>query len=113
MIVAVGTDIVEIRRIEQAMRNPRFVERILTPRERLGALSPSFVAGRWAAKEAIAKSFRRALRWQDVEILVGENGKPIPTLAKWILPPHRRIHLSISHERHFAVAMSVLEEVDS
>ncbi len=56
MIVGLGIDIVEVARIAEAMKNPRFIERILTPIEREFCTTPQKVAGRWAAKEAIAKA---------------------------------------------------------
>lgn len=107
MILGIGTDIVSLDRIEAASRNPRFVERILTATERGTFKSTAEIAGRWAAKEAIAKALSpRQLSWQDVEVLRAPDGRPVVRVA---LPPGHVLHLSISHERENAVAFAVLE----
>ncbi len=120
MIRGIGVDVVEIARIEQAMRSPRFVARILTPKERKNPLTPLYVAGRWAAKEAIAKAMGRSLRWHDLEILNDEQGKPRVHFlnstenrqekkrGRWC-PKIGNIHLAISHERGIAVAVAIWE----
>lgn len=126
MIRGLGIDVVEVDRIAHAMRNPRFVSRILTERERMNRLTPAFVAGRWAAKEAVAKAVSEKLRWQDVEIISDAVGKPIVHLipivdfdADLVVAPvllqkadevSEQIHLSISHERGIAAAVAVWEE---
>lgn len=110
MIVAVGVDIVEVERIKSAMKDPRFVERVLTSRERELAHTAQFVAGRWAVKEAVAKAVGTHLSWQDVEVLPDKSGKPHASVnpAKSDLKDHR-LHVSISHEKGHAVGMAVLE----
>ncbi|MCH7905041.1 MAG: holo-ACP synthase [Armatimonadetes bacterium] len=110
MIRAVGVDIVEIGRIERAMRKPRFVERIFTERERKFLNSPKAVAGRWACKEAVAKCLPKRIRWHEVEVLTGERGEPIVHFAGLeAIVSGGRFHVSISHERSHAVAVAVLE----
>lgn len=87
MIHGIGVDIIELSRIERAMkRNARFVERILTTQERaaLQTMSDSrkieYVAGRFAAKEAFVKaSGIKEVSWMDVEILNASTGKPTMT----------------------------------
>jgi holo-[acyl-carrier protein] synthase len=110
MVLKVGLDLVEVGRIAQAMKNPAFLERILTPAEREIIHSPLRVAGRWAAKEAIAKAVGLHLSWQDVEILPGPNGEPVVQIhhADWD-PETRRIHLSLTHEKGHAAAVAILE----
>ena len=76
MIVGLGLDLVEIERIEEAMRNPRFIFRVLSDAERSMCRTPQCVAGRWAAKEAIAKAIGLPLTWQQVEVLPDETGAP-------------------------------------
>jgi len=110
VIVAVGLDLVEVARIASAMKTPGFVERILTPAEREVIKVPLRVAGRWAAKEAIAKAVGLHLSWQDVEILPGSAGEPIVTIHHADFDPStHRIHLSITHEKGHAAAVAVLE----
>ena len=82
MIRGIGLDVVELARIARVCaRQPRFVERILTPAERAYCLSRranpvQHIAGRWCAKEAIMKAIGRQLRWQEVEILPDAHGTP-------------------------------------
>src|SRR5947209_5898070 len=103
MIVGLGLDIVEIARIEQAMNHPRFIFRVLTDAEREMCRTPHCVAGRWAAKEAIAKAIGLSLTWQEVEILPDEMGAPKVTITNPNFDPGRlRIHVSITHERQNA-----------
>lgn len=112
MIQKVGIDLVEVTRIATAMKNPAFLERILTPAEREVIKTPLRVAGRWAAKEAIAKAVGLHLSWQDVEILPGEAGEPVVTIHHADFDPSLlRIHLSITHEKGHAAAVAVLERL--
>ena len=112
MIVGLGIDIVEIERIKAAMQNPRFVKRVLTPAERAICTTPQKVAGRWAAKEAVAKAVGLELSWQDVEILPDDTGEPQARVASRHLDPGRlKLKISISHERKNAVAVAILERL--
>lgn len=112
MIVGLGLDLVDIRRIEDAMQNPRFIFRVLTDAERAMCRTPQCVAGRWAAKEAIAKAVGLPLTWQDVEVLPDETGAPKVRIANPNFDPVRlRIHVSITHERDHAAAVAVLERL--
>ncbi len=113
MIVRVGLDIVETERIRLAMANPRFVNRILTARERSRVLSVAYVAGRWAAKEAIAKAVGTDLSWKDVEIENDSGGQPFALFRAGVLAPNQQIHLSITHERKMAAAVAILQELPS
>lgn len=107
MIEGIGLDIVEVSRIAEAMRRDGFLERILTPAERAMDLAPERVAGRWAAKEAVAKALRMKLSWQDVEIVNAEDGRPIVAVKG--LGDDLRVHVSISHERGLAAATAIVE----
>ena len=112
MIVGLGMDLVEIARIRRAMENPRFLERILTPTEREFSVSPSQVAGRWAAKEAIYKCLGIPLTWQDIEVLPSAYGAPKATVRSVQFNPSRmRLHVTITHERTHAAAVAVVERV--
>jgi len=108
----VGVDIIEIERIKESIENhaDHFLSRIFTPLEieycNKHANPAVHFAGRFAAKEAIAKAlgsgFGKDLSWKDLEIQSDDKGKPI------ISYKHHTIHLSISHCRTFAVAMAVI-----
>ncbi|MGV8983935.1 holo-ACP synthase [Clostridium sp.] len=122
MILGVGTDIVEVRRIKKAIEsNSRFLEKIFTTTEldylKSRNLRPEYVAGRFAAKEAVAKALGTGFRgfdFKDIEIDRTTLGKPIVTLkgkAKLIAKKEGQynVHLSISHGVDSAVAYAILE----
>ncbi|MFY9175499.1 MAG: holo-ACP synthase [Peptococcia bacterium] len=117
-----GTDIIEIQRIKSAMeKHPRFCRRILTPKEQEYASSlrdkSSFVAGRFAAKEATVKCLGLGLRgfsWQDMEILPDELGKPLLSLSPRLSELGKKqgiekLEVSISHCREYALAVVIGE----
>lgn len=108
MIQGLGTDLVSLQRISEALKSPRFATRILTPAERLLGQSVAFVAGRWAAKEAIYKALNRPLNWHDIEILNDADGSPIARVVSG-----ETVLVSISHEREFAVAVALWQEAVS
>lgn len=110
MIRGIGLDIVEVSRIARAMKSPRFLERILTEEERSVELTPHRVAGRWAAKEAVAKALSCDLSWHEVEVWNDESGAPyVKVLRLDALPSDAKIWISISHERGHAAAIAILE----
>lgn len=122
MIFGVGTDIIEIERIKNAIKkNDRFMERMFTPHEieyyKLKKYKAESVAAGFAAKEAVLKSLGTGLSgftWKDIEILRLKVGKPIVRFngaVKAFVELHGigEIHISISHSRHFAVANAVAE----
>ena len=122
MITGVGVDIVEIRRISEAVkRNTRFLEKVFTDVElkylKERKLRAEYIAGRFAAKEAVAKALGTGVRGfglKDIEIDRTEMGKPIVMLkgmAKSIAEQQGdyKIHLSISHGEDNAVAYVVIE----
>ena len=112
MIVGLGMDLVEIARMERAMRNPRFIYRILTDRERDYCKTAFQVAGRWAAKEAVAKALGLSLTWQQVEVMPDELGVPKVLIESRHFDPRRlRMHVSITHERSHAAAVAILERL--
>ncbi|MBX3112477.1 MAG: holo-ACP synthase [Fimbriimonadaceae bacterium] len=110
MIERIGVDVVETARVAQAMKRPGFTERILTSRERGQKMSLARVAGRWAAKEAVAKCLPGVRRWHDVEVFNKEDGSPYLEVHHPSFDASTHVlHLSISHERGLAAAMVVLE----
>lgn len=118
MIAGVGVDIVEIARVARAIGNPRFVERIFTPAERAAlAAQPrpdSWAAGRFAAKEAVAKALGCGLAGcppADVEVVADEWGAPRVRLLGETAGKYAgvRIWVSISHSQTDAVAQAVAE----
>jgi holo-[acyl-carrier protein] synthase len=112
LIIGVGTDIVSVQRIESALKNEKFINRILMENEQNRIITAEYVAGRWAAKEAIKKCLPYLNEWHQVEI-VGTPG----TVPKVVIchpnfdAEQLKVHLSISHERDMAVAFAVIEKI--
>ena len=115
MIVGLGTDLVEIARLEQALeRTPTLRERLFTPAE--ATLPVASLAARVAAKEALSKALGApaGLSWQDAEVMVEESGQPWFALQGAVADAVAglgagHVHLSLSHDGGFALAFVVLE----
>ncbi|MCM0651078.1 holo-ACP synthase [Clostridium swellfunianum] len=124
MIIGVGVDIVEIRRIVEAIeRNENFIDKLFDKEEieylRSRGMRPEYVAGRFAAKEAVSKALGTGIRgfsFKDIVIDRTALGKPIVVLkgkAKLLAQKNGnyKIHISISHGQDSAIAYAVLESV--
>ncbi|QQX81461.1 holo-ACP synthase [Shewanella sp. KX20019] len=130
MIVGLGTDIVEIARIEmrvpaageEALKIHRLAKRVLTPSEFSLFVASScpgrYLAKRFAAKEAAAKALGtgigRGVSFQHIEISNNDNGAPIVTFnggaaERLAALGGVRGHLSIADEKHYATATVILE----
>lgn len=109
--MGIGTDILEIERITKAAKNRRFLVKCFSERElerfyQNGKIS--YLAGNFAAKEAVVKSIGTGFAgfWpRDIEILRDGNGQPYA--AGEAIPKKGNFLISISHERHYAVAFVV------
>lgn len=120
MIRGIGTDIVDLNRIEKVLFEfPNFPNRILTKKEMMlykNNKQISFLAGRFCAKEAISKALGSGigkLSWQMIEILPDQYGKPIATIIMHKdIAFEGKIHLSISHEKSYATAVAIWEVSD-
>ncbi|MEZ9130799.1 holo-ACP synthase [Vibrio breoganii] len=123
-IVGLGTDIAEIERVEKALNRTgvSFAERILTEveMERFHQLTSKakFLAKRFAAKEAASKALgtgiAKGVSFQDFTVSNDALGKPVLLLSGKAQEISQQlgvthIHLSISDERHYAVATVILE----
>jgi holo-[acyl-carrier protein] synthase len=121
--VLIGVDIIEIDRVKKAVeRTPRFLDRVFTSRE-LGYCMkkanpyPS-LAARFAAKEALRKlhpAFIAGVRFHDLEVLPGEDGRPQVYLHGEA--EHRcriegigEISISLSHSREQAIATAIAKK---
>jgi len=120
MIYGIGIDLVEIERIKEILaRNGKFIAKILTDNEiklcpANEAKRTEFVAGRFAAKEAVVKALGtgigRSVGWKDIEILKLDSGKPYIVLNKKInLKEDFKLHISISHTKNLALAKVIIE----
>lgn len=102
MIRAIGIDVVEVYRIEKAMANPRFIDKVLTPKEQEHCRTPQQVAGRWAVKEAMFKCDPSLKTFRQIEVLPGPGGQPV------VIEPEGAWLVSISHEKGLAAAVAIL-----
>ena len=123
MIIGVGNDLVEMRRLQQAIaRHPRLPEKILTAAEReeyaARQFKLSYLAGRMAAKEALSKALSGGMRapmgWRQTSVLANNAGRPIfhfvPSLAKMLEGLGvSHCHLSITHDGGLAAALVIAE----
>lgn len=123
MIIGIGTDIIEIYRIEKAMiRTSSFIEKSFTNNEieyfKSKALKGNVIAGNFAAKEAISKALGTGFRGfglKDIEVLRDKLGKPVVNLSCKIYElleiKEFNIHVSISHSKENAIAYAVVEVI--
>lgn len=91
MIIGIGNDLIDIRRIESTLKRfgGRFVDRIFTETEKTKsdrrADPASSYAKRFAAKEACSKAlgtgFRRGVYWRDMGVVNLKGGKPTMQLT--------------------------------
>jgi holo-[acyl-carrier protein] synthase len=112
---SIGIDIVEFEEIRERL-SERFIHRILSEEElvKFNRLKKpesriAYLAGRFAAKEAYTKVYKRfdePLNFTDVIILNDENGAPYIN-SKY--KPEDKISISISHSRNYAVAICIKE----
>ena len=124
MIVGMGTDLIEVDRVREAIERhgQRFIDRIFTPGEIAyvdgSANRYERYAARFAAKEAgmkaIGTGWRRGVRWQDFEVANLPSGKPTlllhgvaATFASKLQV--RSTALSLTHTAKHAMAVVILE----
>ena len=113
MIRGIGVDIVQCSRMEG--RERRFYERFLSEEELEADITAEYAASRFAAKEAFSKALGTGLRgfsMKDVTVRSDELGRPCLMLSGEAskLAGGLSFHLSISHEKEYAVAMVVADE---
>lgn len=125
MIVGVGVDLAQIRRIEKSLERPGFWERVFGPRERaLLEQSPrraERAAAGFAAKEAFGKALGTGLFREfspcEAEALRDERGAPYLAFsgraAALMAGRGLTAHLSLTHEGGYAAAFVVLERVEA
>ena len=113
MIKGIGTDIIEVARIQKSIRRfgNDFLRHIFTPAELLHAKkfkSPyQHYAGRFAAKEAIYKALGDPkLSWQDMRITNDRSGQPQCHIRG---KKSKQLLLSISHCKTYATAVCIVQ----
>jgi holo-[acyl-carrier protein] synthase len=124
MILSIGIDLTDIRRIEKALKQKGFAERVFTARERQKAESrkkagaktvAATYAKRFAAKEACVKALgKEGIAWHDMEITNSNNGTPRLTLKGNALKrlkelsPKARVLLTLTDAYPFALAQVMI-----
>ncbi|MBS0849065.1 holo-ACP synthase [Citrobacter sp. JGM124] len=123
-ILGIGTDIVEIARIEGAISRSgdRLAKRILSPDEwaqyQAHQQPARFLAKRFAVKEAAAKAFgtgiRNGLAFNQFEVSNNPLGKPLLLFHEQAQRMAqelgvRSIHVTLADERHYACATVIIE----
>jgi len=130
MIVGIGSDLTDIRRIEKSLARfgDRFAERVFTEVERARserkADRASSYAKRFAAKEACAKALgtgiRKGVFWRDMGVVNAPSGQPTMVLAGGaaerlaaLIPPgfSAVVHLSLTDDHPYAQAFVIIEAV--
>jgi holo-[acyl-carrier protein] synthase len=129
MIYGIGTDIIQISRVEAALarHGDRFAEKVLGPQElekyrRRKAKVPvrglRFLATRFAAKEAFSKAIglgmRMPMTWRAMQTLNAPSGKPIVVasgaLQEFMEQNGLSAQVSITDEADYAVAFVIVEK---
>lgn len=117
MIIGVGVDVCSIERFQGMLqRRPGIATRLLTEHEL--TLSVTSQAGRFAAKEALAKALGSpgGMRWTDCEVVRNGDGRPSFELRGTVaqtaeLLGINHVHVSISHDAGLATALVIAEKV--
>ena len=131
MIIGIGTDLMDIRRIEKTLERfgDRFLNRVFTEGEQAKARSRNVMAPtlakRFAAKEACAKALGTGIamgvHWREMEVVNLPSGQPTMRLTgsaaarlQSLTPAGHtaRIHLAITDDIPHAQAFVVIEVVD-
>jgi holo-[acyl-carrier protein] synthase len=129
VIYGIGTDIVQISRVEAALKRsgPRFAEKILGPEELVKyharrakneVRGLRFLATRFSAKEAFSKAIglgmRMPMTWRSAQTLNAPSGKPI-IVCSGALDEFMRTHrltaqVTISDEADYGVAFVIVTQ---
>ncbi|MFO1132621.1 MAG: holo-ACP synthase [Hyphomicrobiales bacterium] len=128
MIIGIGNDVIDIRRIEETLTRfgSRFIDRIFTEVEirksEKRAQRAASYAKRFAAKEACSKAlgtgFRKEVYWRDMGVVNEPSGKPTMVLSggakaqldRLVPAGHAvRIHLTITDDFPYAHAFVMIE----
>lgn len=130
MIIGIGNDIIDIRRVEQTLERfgERFTERIFTDVERRKSdgrrMRAASYAKRFAAKEACSKALgtglRRGVFWRDMGVVNLRGGQPSMALTGGALDRLNEItpegmspviHLTITDDHPLAQAFVIISAV--
>jgi holo-[acyl-carrier protein] synthase len=126
MIIGIGTDIVSVERIKNAIDKygKRFVDRIFTETEQkysdqFGDKSGVHYSARFAAKESFSKAIgtgiTQGFKFSEIEIENLPSGEPKLNLYGGMHEKysHYKILVTLSHTDEYAVAFVVIEEAEN
>ena len=116
MILGCGIDIIEVKRIAEAIKRwgDSFLNHVFTEAEIAYAKAHRYpnehFAARFAAKEAVLKALgdNTKVNWKDIQITNDKNGKPLCRLIKKGFK--HSILISISHTKNYAVANAIVTQ---
>jgi holo-[acyl-carrier protein] synthase len=125
MIIGIGSDLIDIRRIEQTLEKfgDRFVQRLFTEVEQRKSEGrknrAASYAKRFAAKEACSKAlgtgFRKSVYWRDLGVVNLRSGKPTMALTGGaaarlaeITPQGMRAQIDLSITDDFPLAQAIV-----
>ena len=118
MIKGIGTDIIEINRIKNILKNSKFIKKCFTINEieYLSNKNPESTAGYFCAKEAVSKALGTGFSGfciKDIEVIKKDSAPFIMLHNKALEIANEKgiknIHITISHCRDYAVAYAVAE----
>ncbi len=124
MTIGIGVDLISVERIQKAMERSgeRFKNRVFTTIEQAYCeamkLKYQHYAARFAAKEAVMKSFgigwSKGVAWTDIEVINLDSGQPTIKLHGRVAEIAREknasiVHVTISHQGGYAIATAVAE----
>lgn len=116
-LIGIGNDIIEIKRIEKAIKNSNFIKKVFTENEiklfEIKGNRAEHYAGRFAVKEAISKSLGTGFRefsLIDIEVLNDNLGKPYVIFKNNIEEYNKKylVNISISHCKEYATAVAII-----
>ncbi len=125
MIIGLGSDMIDIRRIERTLERygERFLDRVFTATERAKSDGryerAASYAKRYAAKEACSKAlgtgFRRGVFWRDIGVVNLNSGEPTMRLTggallrlKEITPPGTYAHINVTLTDDYPIAQAIV-----
>lgn len=125
MIIGIGSDLIDIRRIEQTLERfgARFIERLFTETEQRKSEGrknrAASYAKRFAAKEACSKAlgtgFRKSVFWRDMGVVNLRSGKPTMALTggaaarlSEITPPGMQAQIDLTITDDFPLAQAIV-----
>lgn len=127
MICGIGVDIVQVKRFEKWINNPKMLERYFNPAEIMDSNQNQSISqkliehygARFAAKEAFGKALGTGIfgfNLTDIYVQNEKSGKPVLKVENTAEKKLKemfgecKIHLSLSHEKDNAIAFVIIEK---